>query len=257
MKNKMHKLTVIFFVATLVVIFSSVALASYIHNALLNSYIATAGEEFYFTSDLLTDDSIVPTYQITHDWQTNSAATISFQLRNYENTLNISDREIAYTVAAVPESDSFNGTISPGGISGKTETVNIIVPQPEDSLLPLEVIVTATATSPYLKTLRGKFIISPAISYHMEENAGAPVATLTITLAQSEELSRNVSISWPEGADPDMTNFMVIDALDASSIDLVNRTMTISLNTAAIYELVFFKDGGEINYTGVTVTTGP
>ncbi|MGI6685027.1 MAG: hypothetical protein ACOX47_06055 [Bacillota bacterium] len=61
--------------------FSTVALAIYIHKATLNTYIATAEEDFYFTSDLLTDAETIPTYQIVHDWETDDTATISFKLK--------------------------------------------------------------------------------------------------------------------------------------------------------------------------------
>jgi hypothetical protein len=48
-----------------------------------------------------------------------------------------------------------------------------------------------------------------------------------------------------------MTNPLV---LNAASIDLVNRTLTTSLHTASVYELIFFKDSPEGNYTAVTAT---
>ncbi|MGI6685029.1 MAG: hypothetical protein ACOX47_06065 [Bacillota bacterium] len=101
--------------------------------------------------------------------------------------------------------------------------------------------------------MQGKFIITPAISCQMAENQESPVAILTITLAQSAELTRDVVITWPEGAAPDMTNPIVMAAVDANTIDLANKNLTTTLNTGAIYELVFFKDQGELNYTGVTV----
>jgi len=249
--DKKHKLTIVIISAVvLVVVFSTVALASYIHTALLNTYIATSEEEFYFTSDMLSDEATVPTYQITHDWETEPYATISFELRNYENSLNISDRVIAYNVAAVP-GESINGTLSPGGPNGETETINLDVPAPPDHQTSLEVMVTATATSPYSKTLQGRFIITPAITYSMEENAGEPVATLNIILAKSAELTRNVTIVWTEGAEPDMTNPIMTGATDD---DLTSRTLAKSLNTAAVYELVFFKDSEENSYDDVTVT---
>ena len=257
-KTKGPKLTVKFVMILIIMaIFSTVVLASYIHKANLNTYFATAVEDFYFTSNLLTDHQSIPNYQITHDWQASNTATISFDLRNYENPLNISSCEIAYevkyTVAAGPAGDTASGTIAAGGSVGNKETINLSVTKP-DPVRPLVVTVTATTTSPYSKTLRGKFVITPAISYQMAENAASPVAVLTITLAQSMEPARDVIISWPAGAAPDMTNPLVIAATDAETIDLTNRTLTTSLNTAAVYELVFFKDLGESDYTGVTVT---
>jgi hypothetical protein len=221
------------------------SLASYIQSAVMNSYIATAEGDFYFTSDFLTDASSVPTYHITHNWNTD--ATISFKLKNYENLLNISDRQIAYTATASPGS-SIAGAIDPSGLVGQSQTVNLTVPVPANTSAPLEVLVTATSTSPFAKTLQGRFIISSALSFEVAENTGSPVATLKVTLPQSSELTQAVAITWQEGAAPDMTNPIVING----TIDLVNRTITTTLNTAAVCELVFFKDSAAVNYTGVT-----
>lgn len=254
-KSKHKAIFVIFLVSLSAV--STYTVASYIHKGLLNTYFATAEENFYFTSNLLTDREEIPVYQISHDWQANSTATISFELRNYENPLCISNREIAYTVNAGTAGGTESGTIAANDPEGNQETIelNVTVPESADPFEPLEVLVTAIATSPYSKTLQGTFIISPAISYQMEENTGSPVATLTITMAQSTEPAQYVSVSWPAGAAPDMTNSVVIAAIEGETIDLTNRTLTTLLNTAAAYELIFFKDQAEIDYAGVTVTS--
>lgn len=249
-RAKKLKLTVIAVVAALLICsFYLVSWAGYMYSAVMKTYIATAGGGFYFTSDLLSDAAEVPVYHITHDWHT--AATISFALRNYENQLNISDRQITYTAAAAPSGGSVSGTIDPAGSGGQSQAVSLTVPAPADPGAPLEVLVTAASSSPYAKTLRGRFIIFPAVSYTVAENTGSPVATLKITMAQSAQLDRAVAIAWQEGAAPDMTSPIV---RNAASVDLTARTLTTSLHTAALYELVFFKDDAADNYTGVTAT---
>lgn len=257
LKNKGPKLTVkLIIILALLAMFSTVILASYIYRANLDTYLATAVEDFYFASNLLTDQETIPTYQITHDWQTSNTATISFELRNYENSLNISNCAIAYevkhTVNGIPGTTA-GGTISAGESGGNQTTISLSIDKP-NPVKPLTVSVTATAESPYSKTLRGIFVITPAVSCQMAENAGSPVAFLNITLARSAEPARDVAISWPAGAAPDMTNPLVIAAAKAGSLDLINRTLTATLNTAAVYELVFFKDLAETDYTGVTVS---
>lgn len=233
--------------ALLILPFYTGTFASYVYSAVMKTYIATAEGDFYFTSDLLTDAAAVPVYHITHDW--NTAATISFELRNYENQLNISDRQITYSASAAPSGSSVNGAIDPGTV-GQSQAVSLTVPVPADTSAPLEVLVTATSAYPYAKTLKGRFIISPAVAYTVVENTGSPVAGLKITLAQSAQLTQAVTITWQDGAAPDMTNPIV---LNAACIDLENRTITTDLNTAALYELVFFKDSPAANYTSVTV----
>jgi hypothetical protein len=250
-RGKKYRLAVVAVVAMLLLgSFFTGTSASYIYAAIMNTYIATAEGDFYFTSDLLTDGATVPVYHLTHDWQT--PATITFQLRNYENQLNVSEKMITYTASASPSGDSKAGAIDTGP-GGRDKTVSLTVPIPEDKSAPLEVLVTATSTTPYTKTLQGRFIISPAVSYEMADNTGSPVAELEITLYESAELTQPVTITWLAGAAPDMTNPIV---QNSTTIDLASRTLTTSLNTAAIYELVFFKDTPADNYTGVTVTGG-
>lgn len=249
--RKKRKQLAVLFLATAALLFLPFyagSLAGYVYAAVIKSYIATAEGDFYFTSDLLTDGATVPAYHLTHDWTT--AAVIGFELRNYENPLQISDTEITFTAAA-STGDNVSGSIPPSEPAGQSQTVSLTVPAPADPGAPLEVLVTAASTAPYAKTLQGRFIISPAISYDLADNAGSPVAAFRLTLSPSDQPTRALTIAWPEGAAPDQTNPII---LEAAGIDLTNRTLTASLNTAATYELVFFKDSPDVNYTGVTAT---
>ena len=248
-ENLIKKRTVVF-IATLflMISFPVIGFASYIHWAMLNDYTATAEKDFYFTSDLLMDASTIPTYYITHNWTTNAA--INFSLRNYENLLQVSDHSIQYTVDTSVLGINASGTIYPVEYIGQKSFIELQVPAPANMNEPFTVFVTASAISPFYKTLHGKFVISPAITYHTLQNIGEPVAVLHFALIQSELPSRTVTISWAEGAAPDMTNSLV---LEATWIDLTNRTLITTLNTAATYELVFFKDSIGTDYTDVTV----
>lgn len=229
------------------------SLASYVHAAVIKTYTATAAGGFYFTSDLLTGAADAPAYHLTHDWAT--SAVIGFELRNYEDPLRVSDTAISFTASASPGGGSASGAIQPSGSTGQRQAVSLTVPPPADPGAPLEVLVTATSTHPYAKKLQGRFIISPAVSCEMADNTGSPVAVFSLTLSPSAQPVRSVTIAWPEGAAPDMTNPII---LEAAGIDLAGRTLTASLNTAATYELVFFKDSAAANYAGVTATgAGP
>lgn len=248
-KRTKKQMGVFILALVLIISYPGAVFASYIYDQVINNYTATADEEFYFTSDLLGADlSAIPTYYLCNDWQ--SPATITFKLRNSDSTLNISDSDISYSVTATASGGSANGTITSGG-SHET-TINLSIPAPADKNSPLSVTVTANSTSPYTKTLEGIFVIAPAVSYSIDSNAGLPLARLTVTLAKdsSATLTRTVTINWTAGASPDMTNPMVINA---TSINLITRTMTTTLNKAAVYQLIFFKDSAAANYTGVTV----
>lgn len=256
MRTKSRKFKTILITAAVLatsVVFASVVWASYTQTTTLNSYFATADSEFYFTSDLLLPDaSPIPVYAITHDWQADSEATIRFDLLNYDNSLKISNRAIHYEVETDPAGGAVSGTIAADVPEGNKQTIELDFTNP-DPQAPLEVTVTAAATSPYSKVLRGKFIISPAMTYSVNDNEGTPTAILTINLIQSETADTDVVIAWPEGAAPDMTNPIVKTAVNEDSMDLTNRSMTTTLHTAAVYELIFFKDAMD-NYNGITVT---
>ncbi len=282
LKKKGPRFTVIYVILAVIALFSAVTLASYLYRAILKTYLVASMEDFYFTSDLLTAGEPLPVYQITHDWGTGAPANpaeISFELRNYADELNISGQKINYQVEAAPAAAAASklkpvtplaGSINTGGGNGKTAVpVNLQI-ELKDSVTespaePLAVTVTATATAPYTAKLRGKFVISPALSCRMAENAGSPVAAFTITLAPSAAPTREVAITWPAGAAPDMTNPLVIAAADADDYTLTGDesggggTLTVTLNTAAVYELLFFKDKNEIEneYTGVTIQGTP
>lgn len=248
--RKKQKFKVLVIAAALLLLpFSTFTFASYVYSAVMKTYIATAVADFYFTSDLLTDAATIPVYYLTHDW--NMPAVISFELKNYENQLNISDRQITYLAAASPGSSS-SGAINPGP-QGQSQTVSLTVPVPANKSVPLEVLVTATSAYPFAKTLQAKFIISPAVSYNVANNSNSPVANLRITLAQSAGQSQPVTVTWQGGAAPDMTSPIV---QNATTVDLGSRTLTTSLHTAAVYDLVFFKDNPADNYTAVTVLNG-
>jgi uncharacterized membrane protein YfcA len=247
-----RQMSVFILAVILIISYPGAVFASYIYDQVMNNYTATADAEFYFTSDLLGADlSAIPTYYLCNDWQ--SAATITFKLRNYDSTLNISDSNISYSVTATASGGSASGTIAAGGSPGNEATINLTIPASADQNSPLSVTVTAVSTSPYAKTLKGIFVIKPAVSYAIDSNAGSPLARLTVTLEEdsSATQTRAVTINWPAGASPDMTNPMVINA---TSINLTTRTMTTTVNKAAVYELIFFKDSVTANYTGVTVT---
>lgn len=252
-QKRTKKQMIVFVLALILIISFPVAVfASYIYNVVMNNYTATADEEFYFTSDLLGADLLaIPTYYLCSDWQ--SPSTITFKLRNFDSTLNISDSNISYSVTATASGGSASGTIAADGSPGNEATINLTIPVPADKNSPLSVTVTAVSTSPYTKTLQGIFFINPAVSYSIDSNAGSPLARLTVTLEKdsSATLTRAVTINWLAGGSPDMTNPIVINA---TSINLTTRTMTTTLNKAAVYELIFFKDSTEANYTGVTLT---
>jgi hypothetical protein len=248
MKKKKGKKSLAFTIIIIgLALLSGAGAAGYIYSVLLNHYKATAENRFYFTSDLLREGPDVPVYDIYYDWTSlDDTVPITIELRNSESALNVSSVAIAYTVKAAALSSGHTGVL-PGNTESR-EAVTLNVPCGAKSE-PFEVTVTATSDSPYRKTLTGRFVVRPLLSYAVDDNQGSPVARLTISLAGGPEPEKDVLISWGEGAEPDMTNPAVISA----SVDLEQNTMRVRLNTASVYELVFFKDDPSVSYSDVTV----
>lgn len=245
---KKRKKSLVFILSIIgLALLSGAGAAGYIYSVLLHHYKATAESRFYFASDLLMEGPEVPVYDLYHDW-TSSADTvpITIELRNSESALTISSAPISYTVKAAGLSGGQTGVLPGGTASRAAVTLNVPCTAVNE---PFEVTVTATADSPYEKTLTGRFIVRPMLTYDLDDNQGSPVARLTITLAGSPAPEKDVYITWGEGAEPDMTNPVVINA----SVDLEQNTMRARLNTASVYELVFFKDEASVSYGAVTV----
>ena len=149
---------------------------------------------FYFESDLLDGG--------THTLQDN-ATSLSFSLMNYPDSLRTSEVDINYSV-------TLDGPVkgSQQGILLMTEKTKLVT---FDGLKPGEYTVTATATSPYAKTLTGTFEIpekNTAVSHSVSDGAGNPVCYLTISVG---DYSGDISVTPPGGVELDPNQQLVLN----------------------------------------------
>jgi len=118
-------------------------------------------KDFYFTSDLLAEDNPLRTIVAS-----GADASITFELRNYEDSLRWADDEIEYTVSvkeATAAQDS--ATVTHTGKIGKekeTDSVtvqdNVVITIP-DLKVGKTYEVTAVGKAGYVKTLKATFVI--------------------------------------------------------------------------------------------------
>ena len=155
----------------------------------IRNYIMEANN-FFFNSDKLVDGGT--TYGI-NNWGGASNIDIQFQLNNHKNNLLTSSSDIAYTITAIPsDPTSIRCNLdSSSGVIYKAEKTDEFVL----TVVPLRVFndnesvsatVTATSSSPYVKTLSATFVITVGrrgIDYAITDSVGSPYFIFSITNA--------------------------------------------------------------------------
>ena len=154
----------------------------------VKNYIMEANH-FFFNSDKLVDGGI--TYEI-NNWGGASNIEIQFELNNHKNNILTSDADITYTLTTNYDSsevlctlDSDSGTIQK---EEKTDNFNLtVIPQRAfDDNESVTVTVSATSSSPYVKTLSATFVITVGrrgIDYEITDKSNQPYFIFSITNA--------------------------------------------------------------------------
>ena len=198
-------------------------------------------KSFYFTSDVLSEAG--STYTLSGD-----TTQISFELRNYEDDLRWSDSDIVYTYNVTNSADnssvkSETGTIAHSESSKSSKSITV------DGLSAGTYTVTAEATKPYSKTLKGTFTIpaeNTELSYTVSDQKGSPYALLTVSTGN---YSGNITISWPAGVIPDSTQdaFASVDTYQNGSYTA--GTVSVDMDTYSSNTYRFFKADPQQEYT--------
>lgn len=196
-------------------------------------------ENFYFTSDLLTEEG--KNYTL-------SAGTkqITFELRNFEDDLRSSDSNIEYQYIVTKNGQTIKnqtGTITSNQNTGSKNTVTI------DNLYAGEYKVTATATSPFKKILKATFSIpeeSTDIAYTISDQEGSPYVILHVS---TKAYKGNVKILWPEGLIPDTTNKAFEDTKIENNDSYRSSNITAQVTKYSSYTYRFFKKDTTKNYS--------
>ncbi len=185
---------------------------------------------FYFASDLLDVPATNGTFpEYTLGKGTN---TITFNLNNYEDDLRFTTIDIDYEIKVTNSSNIVvfeeNGTLN--SISSKNSKKIDIASLSSDIY-----IVEVTSTSPYIKQLKGKFIIQDVdndITYTVSDGSGSTVVMLTIS---TNDYSGNIKIKWPNSVYPDNSDPLLADAINTDNF-------TITFNSYSEYTFIFFKN---------------
>lgn len=215
-------------------------------------YITTQGRQseldsdhFYFSSDYLRSDD-TPVYEILGN-------SITFELRNYVDSLRINGTDITY------KATSTAGTISPstGTLRGGTDTSNVTLSYNfSDDEQQKEISVSVTGTGDYTETLQATFIfIKPTsnLKYEIKDSVGSNYAVLYLYTGDAD---MTAELSWH-------TDKLLIDETNDYVFGRVTNDLALHTGTATTQnivagttaKIVFFKKNLSEDYTcGITVS---
>lgn len=200
-------------------------------------------KNFYFTSDYLKAGE-EPVYKIYGN-------TVTFQVRNYIDSLRINADNIKYTVKA--DGVTINKAGETGNYAG--EVLNLAGNAKNSDSITLtynfgdedqkEITVTATSTDVYKKELKAKFILlkPEGLAYEIKDEQGRNYAEMYIYMGNTKQ---NVTLSWDNAKLLiDETNDYVVKGTldsDKNSVEIDN----IAADTTV--KIVFFKKDITKNY---------
>lgn len=183
-KKKLNNKNIIIIVALLTGVFLIGTYGRYIYRGLRNYYLST--KNFYFNSDKLSEDE---SYYQLDNWSGVEPVTITINMNSKKNNIVASSDNISYTisyecstnVSCTASKDT--GLIMNGSNTDYfTITMTPTVQLGDGDSIWLEV--ETSATSPYTKTLSGKFTINVGeigLSYEIVDSMGSPYLDFNIT----------------------------------------------------------------------------
>ena len=201
-------------------------------------------QNFYFSSNFLKSDEVPPTYEIYGN-------TVTFEVRNFIDSLRINATEINYTVSAEGGSLNKTGTLTGGTAKSESITLTYAFADNEDQK---DIIVTATGTGDYTQTIKAKFVlIKPyTLRYEIKDQVNRDYAELYIYTGNTARDA--ITINWNKDKILiDETNDYVFGKLNSSK----NSATTGNIAAYTTVKIVFLKNDITANYTcGITKSNG-
>ncbi len=175
---------IIILIITILLLPVGITFSKYVTENIKN-YIMEANH-FFFNSDKLASGGI--TYGI-NNWGGTGNIEIQFELNNHKNNILTSDTDIVYSLTLNCDSgvicslNSNSGTIQ---VAEKTDdfTLTITPTRPFNDNESVSATVTATSSSPYVKTLSATFIVTVGrrgIDYEITDSVTSPYLIFTVT----------------------------------------------------------------------------
>lgn len=227
MANK--KKLIIIIIAFIILMPIGITFARYVVKN-IKHYLAEANS-FFFSSDKLIEDGEV--YNIS-SWGGVNDLYIQFELNNHKNNILTSDSDIVYSlnVSCSPgisctldstsgviykaeKTDNFLLTISPQRTLGEKET--------------FEVDVSATSSSPYVKTLSAKFRITvgkKGVNYEIIDQRYQPYFNFNVTNSRDSYIVRNTFGTYNVGDEISADNYLALSSTDKKNCSSARITLS-------------------------------
>ena len=155
---------------------------------IVKNYIMEANN-FFFNSDKLVDGG--SSYGI-NNWGGVGNIEIQFQLNNHKNNILTSDADISYTVTTSCDTSVTCNLSANSGVIQRAEktddlTLTVVPRRAFNDGESFTASVSATSSSPYVKTLSATFVVTVGkrgITYEITDTASSPYLVFKITNAQ-------------------------------------------------------------------------
>lgn len=200
---------------------------------------APIAEEFYFTSDFLSENG--KNYILASNIQ-----QLTFELRNYEDELRSSASEIEYTYVVTKNGTEISkqtGRIKKGEDIGNKESITL------SDLSAGEYTIVATATNPYKKSLKATFTIpeeSEDIDYTINDSEQSPYVLLQVS---THSYDGNIEINWPAGLIPDSTQEDLKNIKNYNDQEYTKGSIKLKVASYSSYTYRFFKKNIDKDYS--------
>ena len=173
----------------IIVLCAALMLAKYKMNLGKQSVITS--KNFYFSSNFLKSDE-VPVYEIYGN-------TVTFEVRNYIDSLRINDTAINYTVSASTDGGTVDILNSNGiltGVDSSSENITLSYDFAADELqkeITVSVTGTGTGTGDFTQTLKAKFIFIKydGLKYEIKDEKNRDYAELYIYTGKTASKCNN------------------------------------------------------------------
>ena len=204
---------------------------------IIKNYIMEANN-FFFNSDKLVDGGI--TYGV-NNWGGVGNIEFQIQLNNHKNNILTSDADIDYTLTTTCDTSSVTCTFSSnsGTIYKDEKTDNILFTvtprRPFNDNESVTVSVSATSSSPYVKTLSATFVVTVGkrgISYEITDSVSSPYLVFKITNAQDTYKVITAFGGHPAGEILTTSEYLALSESDKANC--ASALVTLSFNPANV-----------------------
>ena len=204
----------------------------------IRNYIMEANH-FFFNSDKLVSGGV--TYGI-NNWGGAGNIEIQFELNNHKNNILTSDTDIEYTLDITCDNGLICSLSSDSGViqvAEKTDdfTLTLTPTRPFNDNESVTVTVSATSSTPYVKTLSATFVVTVGrrgIDYEIRDSLGSPYLMFTVTNSLETYKAREAFGNYAAGDPVLFADYMNLSDADKAKCASIVVTLSFNPNTVIL-----------------------